>query len=227
MEIRVPPQQLRSGSAVWVVLVAVTSFLVTFVLVDQLAAPRNVFVLGHVVVSGMLLAVYARVARVRAHELIGDWRRGLVGGLAAGAMMVGFVLAGPRSPAPNARTLVGAIVWLGLVYGTIDALLLSVFPVIAARRFYGDGTYTGAPGARAVPLAALGTCVLVTATYHLGFPEFRGSALAGALIGNVIMTISYLASRSAVSPVLAHIGLHLAAVTFGYTNAIPTPPHYG
>lgn len=148
------------------------------------------------------------------------------GGVLAGAFMVAFVLSGPASPRPGAAELAGAIVWLGVVYGTLDALLLSVFPLLVARRLCDASPAPAARGRAAQPLVALAICVLLTISYHLGFPEFRGVGMVGALIGNVVMTISGLATRSALAPVLAHVVLHIAALGYGYDNALPAPPHY-
>jgi hypothetical protein len=50
--------------------------------------------------------------------------------------------------------------------------------------------------------------------------------MVSALIGNGIMTLSYLGTGSALAPILAHIALHIAAVTYGYADALPAPPHY-
>jgi hypothetical protein len=115
---------------------------------------------------------------------------------------------------------------LGLIYGTIDALLLSVFPVVASRSVGGQDLFSANAGRFVASLVALALSLLLTVTYHLGFPEFRGAALVSALVGNGIMTLSYLGTRSALSPVLAHIALHVATVLHGYLNALPAPPHY-
>jgi len=104
-------------------------------------------------------------------------------------------------------------------------MLLSVLPVTATIRLSGGKTwFEGA----LVPwsLVALAVSLMLTSIYHLGFPEFRGPAMASPLIGNGIMTFSHLATRSAVTPAIAHVALHIAAVVHGYSTALPAPPHY-
>ena len=216
----------RATAMLWIGGMALASFLVTYVFVDQLSLPRDWFVLSHLLVTGSLLGIYAAWSRTRIGDLVGDWRLGLGGAAMAGTFMIWFVLMGPSSSRPGSLALIRAIVWLGLIDGTIDALLLNVFPVVAYSSVGGQDLFSSNPGRFGASLAALAVSLFLTVTYHLGFPEFRGSALVSALIGNGIMTLSYLGTRSALSPVLAHIALHIAAVTYGYLNALPAPPHY-
>jgi hypothetical protein len=210
----------------WIAVAALAGFLVTYVLVDRMRLTREWFVLGHVVLTGTLLALYFTLTKTRWNDLVGSWPRGLLGAAVAGALMIGFVLTGQSSPPPTGLALVWAIVWLGAVYGAIDALLLSVFPVAASRWIGGSDLLAAEGGLKPVSLVALGVSLVLTVTYHLGFPEFRGAAMVSALIGNGIMTLSYLGTGSALAPILAHIALHIAAVTYGYANALPAPPHY-
>jgi hypothetical protein len=187
---------------------------------------REWFVFGHVAVTGGLLAIYFVSVKTQWSDFVGSWQRGLIGAVVAGAMMIAFVLGGPSSPPPTGWELAWAIVWLGLAYGAIDALLLSVFPVVACRWIGGSDLLATDNKSEFAWLAALAVSVLLTVTYHLGFPEFRGAAMVSPLIGNGIMTLSYLGTGSALAPILAHIALHVAAVTYSYSNALPAPPHY-
>ena len=216
----------RAAVMLWIGGMALASFLVTFGFVDRLALPRDWFVLAHVLVTGSLLGIYTAWSRTTIGDLVGDWRWGLAGATIAGSFMIWFVLVGPSSSRPNGLALTWALIWLGLTYGTIDALLLSVFPVVASRSVGGQDLFSANAGRFVASLVALALSLLLTVTYHLGFPEFRGAALVSALIGNGIMTLSYLGTRSALSPVLAHIALHVATVLHGYVNALPAPPHY-
>ena len=67
------------------------------------------------------------------------------------------------------------ILWLGVVYGIADALLLNVLPVVAVwRAFAHSGWTTGWPGKLAAGASSLVASLGVTAAYHLGYPEFQG-----------------------------------------------------
>ncbi len=68
--------------------------------------------------------------------------------------------------------------------------------------------------------------VIDTAAYHFGFAEFRGPALIAPLIGNAIITLSYLATGSPIAAVLSHAVMHGAAVLHGMATTVQLPPQY-
>ena len=74
-------------------------------------------------------------------------------------------------------------------------------------------------------LASLGASLLVTAAYHWGFVEFRGASIVSPLIGNALMTSGYLVTGSLLTPVVAHIAMHIAAVLHGMETTVQLPPH--
>lgn len=210
----------------WLLAATALGFLVSWVSVSLYALPRDTYVLMHLVVSGGLFTAYAIRSRTALRELIGEPVLGLRGGLVSGALMIAFVLAGPSSAAPRGLALAWALLWLGIVYAVVDALLLSVLPVLIARRIAAVRGWSGEPGATEVLIAGLAASMLLTTTYHLGFPEFQGPRLLMALVGNGILTLGYLATRSALSAVVGHVLMHMCAVVYGYASALPVPPHY-
>jgi hypothetical protein len=124
-------------------------------------------------------------------------------------------------------TLVFNIVWLGLLYGLIDGLFLSVMPVAATwQALVLLGSTKRWPGLIAAGMMALMASLAVTAAYHLGYPEFQGVAVLWPMLGVGVMTLAYLLSRSPLAPVLSHIAMHVAAVLYGLQTAIQLPPHY-
>jgi hypothetical protein len=72
---------------------------------------------------------------------------------------------------------------------------------------------------------ALGFSLFVTAVYHLGYPEFRGAAVIEPMIGNGLITLGYLATRHPITPVTAHIAMHIAAVLHGLDTTVRLPSH--
>lgn len=217
-----PHDKAMAGHVLWLCAAAVTGFLVPFITVHYFAVSRDWYVLFHVVASGGLCLAYATWSRTSAAELIGDAGRGLRGALASGTMMIAFVLAGPSSSAPSGLALFWSLMWLGIAYAIVDASLLSVLPVLAVQRITSAGSHS--PQRRFA--LALAASLLVTAAYHLGFPEFQGPRLLMTLVGNGILSLAYLATRSVIAPILGHVMLHLAAVIYGYSSALPVPPHY-
>lgn len=216
----------RAGIA-WIAGACVLGFLVSFLSVSLASLPRDGFVLAHALVGGTYLALYSQRAGFGPAELRRNWPLGLTVGALAAAFSVSFVLSQPGSPGLQGSGQLVGIVWLGVVYGALDALLLTVLPVHAA---WCTARALGWPGRPAGWIAAtvLAVCasLLVTFAYHLGFPEFRGAGLIHPLIGNTVITLAYVLSASPVAPILAHVALHVAAVVHAYATSIPLPPHY-
>lgn len=73
---------------------------------------------------------------------------------------------------------------------------------------------------------ALSASLLVTAGYHLGYPEFRNSKLGLVLLGNSIITLAYILPGSPLGAMISHVVMHLAAVNQGPETTIQLPPHY-
>lgn len=203
-------------------------FLISFVVADALSVPRNWFVLVHTVISGMFLAGYAAWAGLDTKRFfLRHPMLGLTAAVVAGALAAQFVLSGPGSPRPEGMELIWAVLWLGVVYGVVDALLLTVMPVYAVWSIgFGLGWPGSWRGRIGTGVLALLASALVTAAYHLGFPEFQGPQLVQPLIGNTLFSAAYLLSASPAAPILAHVAMHIAAVVHVYGTSIPLPPHY-
>jgi len=212
---------------VWVSLAALVGFASAVVFSSWLRWDRNTFVAGHAALVGLFLAGYVVIGRVRPMiQLRRHWQAGLVGGFLVGAILAYGVTAQPPSPRPSGVALAGALTWLGVVYGALDALLLTVVPVLSV---YGSRPpellREGRARAQWGGLALLASLV-VTAAYHLGFAEFRGLTLVQPLIGNTIVTVGYLLTGSPLAAVLAHVIMHGAAVLHGMEGTVQLPPHY-
>jgi hypothetical protein len=120
-----------TGHMLWIGAAALLGFLVSFCSVHLGSFPRDRFVLVHAAITGALVASYARWAGLNAAEFRRHWPQGLVLAFVAAAFSVNFVLSQPASPGPDGLDGVLAVLWLGVVYGLIDALLLTVLPVHA------------------------------------------------------------------------------------------------
>lgn len=221
-----PPARTR-GTA-WIAGAAAVGFLVPFLCVDLLALPRGWFVLAHLLASGALVGSYFLATSADDLVFRAHVRPGLIAAAVAGAFTVGFVVTGPSSSSPSGWSLAGAIIWLGVAYGSVDAMLLTVMPVIAARRLASQWTWPSDLVQRLLGgILGLVASLLVTAAYHLGFPEFQGAAVTAPLIGNAVFTLAYLLSSSPLAPLLGHIAMHVAAIVHALESSVPLPPHYG
>jgi hypothetical protein len=184
-------------------------------------------VLAWTAVAGLFLALYTRIERITPDTQIRRrWRSGLVVGFLGGAFLIRQVLLQEAGTRPDGPGLAGALLWFGLVYGTVDALMLSVVPVLSlygARPARLLGTARGR--FRWAFIALLGSTV-VAALYHLGFAEFRSARLIYPVIGNGVITLGYLLTGSPLAAIVAHVIMHLAAVLHGMDTTMQLPPHY-
>lgn len=216
------------GHLVWLLVAALLGWVITAVFADLLQFARPLFLVPYVILTGLFLWSYLRWGGfdLRSH-LRQNWHWGILGALVVGAFVDNSVLQQPRTPMPQGALLFFNLVWLGLLYGLVDGLFLSVLPIAAMWQACTLLGWTKRwPGRFASGLLALLASLLVTATYHLGYPEFQGMAVLLPLLGVGVMSLAYLLSRNPLAPVLSHIAMHVAAVLFGLYTAVQLPPHY-
>lgn len=206
----------------------VLGFLSAFVFATTLELSRPLFVLCYAVVATPFLVGYFKWTGTHLPRLIRKhWLWGVVGAVVVGAFLVRNVLTQDSSPRPQGISLAGDLLWLGVVYGLLDALMLSVVPVLATWRAFRTlgwtKTWTGKTGVLALALVA---SLTVTLLYHLGFSEYWGSGIKDPLLGNGIMSLGYIVTANPLTAVLAHIAMHVSAVLHGFTSAVQLPPHF-
>jgi hypothetical protein len=211
----------------WTLLAAGVGLLSAGAFSSLLHLDRPVFALAHAVVVAGFVAAYVRSTGIDpGQQLRRHWLSGTVGGVVFGLILVRGVMAQPESHTPRGGELVVALVRLGAVYGVADALLLSVVPVLSIYGSRGRELQRGFMHRLGWGIAALGGSLFVAAVYHLGFAEYRGLSLAQPLIGNAIVTASYLLTGSPLAPIIAHVLMHAAAVLHGPATTYQLPPHY-
>jgi hypothetical protein len=156
-----------------------------------------------------------------------NWKWGVGGAVVVGALMVMAVFRQDSSARPEGQELVTDLLWFGVVYGLLDALLLSVLPVLATwHAFRTRGWTEGWVRKVGVGALAILASMLVTATYHLGYEEYRGGDVFDPLVGNSIMTLGYVLTNNPITSVASHIAMHIAAVLQGAETTSQLPPHY-
>jgi hypothetical protein len=220
-----PKPDLKQTLA-WLVLAAIIGFLVPAVFSSILRWERSFFLIAYVAIAGTFLSLYFRRTPISLKQLIGRWPYGLIGVVVAAFLLMRNILGQPASASPEGGQLILALVWTGLVYGAIDGLLLNVMPVLAVQ---GPGFYESNSSwkERLVRgLIALAASVAVTVAYHSGYTEFHGPKMVSVIIGNVIITSSYLLTGSPLAAVVTHVIMHVAAVLYGMETTLQLPPHY-
>jgi hypothetical protein len=209
----------------WIFLFAAAGFGITAVFSGELRLPRDLLVLAYLLLGGGVVVAFWRAHRETfASHLKYHWPAGVLVGLGLGALLALTVASQPGSPPPGGLQLVWGLLWLGLVYGVLDALLLNVLPVMVLKRRPSTGSSWLAHVR--VAATALAASMLVTAAYHVGYREFRGPNLAQPLIGNAALTAGYLLTGNPLAPLLGHVIMHGAAVLHGLETTVQLPPHY-
>ena len=192
----------------------------------MLGLPRDVFVGIHAAIVTAFSLVFLRIERIDPRvQLRRRWLGGLIVGVLAGALLARTVLLQPASARPQGAALAWALTWDGALYGFADAILLSVLPVLAVYGARPAGELRNPAARWRWGLTALAASLFITAAYHLGFAEYRGPGLLAPLIGNAVVTLSYLASGSPVAALLSHTVMHAAAVLHGLATTVQLPPH--
>jgi hypothetical protein len=209
----------------WIVVLAAAGFAMSWLGASVAHWDRDALVLVYAVVAGLLVFSYFRSTGVDFRQsLARRWQRGVMVGLAIGALLANNVMAQPASPEPHGVQLAWAILWLGVIYGVVDALLLNVMPVWIVYAGWDAGGKIRPVLSRAA--LALGASLLVAAMYHLGYEEFQGPALMQPLIGNGLITLAFLLTGSPTASIIAHVIMHTAAVLHGMETTVQLPPHY-
>ena len=206
----------------WYLAGAVLAFAIPLIAVDLLELHHDLFLLIYFTLAGTVLASF--VAHV--HFDIRGWLRARlwwsvgVGAVVAFAL-VRKVMTDASMAHPSGLFMWFEIVWRGVLYGTMDALLLFVFPATVAYLLLRDSDRR-----RRLRFAGL-TLLLslgITATYHLGYPQFRGSDLVQPEVGALVAWVPTALTGNPVGAVVVHDTYHVAANVHTYRSAIYLPP---
>jgi hypothetical protein len=191
--------------------------------------PRSIYLIPYVALVSLFLYAFVRWSGLSLTELFRhNWIWGVVGAVLVGAFLVRNVFSQPPSARATGLPLAFDLLWSGVVYGTIDALLLSVLPVLVTWQAFSILGWTNHwPGKIAVGAIAFLASLFVTLCYHLGYPEYRvQGGVFGPSIGNGIMTLGYLLTNNPITAIFSHIAMHIAGVLHGPASVIQLPPHY-
>ncbi len=220
---RAIPEAVRH--LVWFAFVCVIAFLVPYFGVSVFDLQHDVFYLVYFAVTIALIATYVRVEHVDVAQILRcRWRWSLGLGLVLAAFLVFNVFNTEDATArPHGAYFVFELLWRGVGYGLIDTLLLTIFPCIVAYKFL-HGHVDGLKGKLRFTALTLPLVLIVTATYHWGYPQYREDGLSRPETGNVLISIPTFATANPVGSVVAHVSQHVAAVTHAYESRIFNPP---
>lgn len=209
----------------WFAVVCALAFLVPYLGVSVLALQHDVYYLVYFAITLAVVASYVRAERVSVADLFRERRRWSLGiGIVLAAFLVANVFHSESAMArPHGAYFVFEILWRGVGYGLIDTLLLTVFPALVAYALV-HGRVSGVAGKLRFTALALPLVIVVTATYHLGYPQYRQDGLSRPETGNVLISIPTFATVNPVGSIVAHVSQPVAAVTHAYESRTFNPP---
>jgi hypothetical protein len=213
----------------WFVGGAIYAFLVPYVFWDRLGIQHDWYYAIYFGAVALLVGAYAVSTRA---DLAGAFRRNWVLSLALGIPAAAFVawnvLREDATPHPEGAYFGFELLWRGVVYGAVDALLLTAFPALVA---YGllRGNVTGVARRAGFAALALALTLVITATYHWGYGQYRANGMAqnglgGPLFGNTVMSVPAFASTNPLGTVIAHVTMHVTATNHAYETDVFLPP---
>ena len=210
---------------VWFAVVSVVVFLVPYLGVSVLHLQHDVFYLAYFAVTIALVATYIRVEQVDVSEIFRRrWRWSLGVGVVVAVFLVFNVFNTSDATArPHGAYFDFELLWRGVGYGLIDTLLLTIFPCFVAYKLL-HGDVGGLRGKLRFTALMLPLVIIITATYHWGYPQYREDGLSRPETGNVLISIPTFATANPVGSVVAHVSQHIAAVTHAYESRIFNPP---
>jgi hypothetical protein len=143
-----------------------------------------------------------------------------VGGLVAVA--VGRqIMGGDGTAHPRGGFYGFELAWRGVVYGTVDALTLFVFPAVVAHVVL-RGNREGARRRTAFAGLVLLLSLVVSTSYHLGYSTYREGELSKPLIGTVLADVPAMVTGNPAGAVVAHVTAHTVAVVHQYYGGANT-----
>ena len=220
---RVVPDVVRQ--LVWFAAVCSVAFLVPYLGVSVLDLQHDLFYLVYFAVTTALVATYVRVEQVDVAAIVRrrwGWSLGL--GVVLAVFLVFNVFNTEDATArPHGAYFVFELLWRGVGYGVIDTLLLTIFPCFVAYKLL-HGRVDGLRGKLRLTALTLPLVLIVTATYHWGYPQYREDGLSRPETGNVLISIPTFATANPIGSVVAHVAQHVAAVTHAYESEIFNPP---
>ncbi len=203
------------------------SFLVPFIVADQLAVQRDVYIGIYAAAVVGLCAGWATDTKQSIPEMCARrWRLAAGLGVLFAGLMAAIVFATEdASEHPGGLEFIGALVWRGGVYGVADGLLLSAFPILVVSAALAHSRVRERGGVAAVGVLALLASLTITATYHLGYGDFRSAKVRQPLAGDLVWSVPTLVTLNPIGAPIAHVGLHVAAVIHSYDTDLFLPPH--
>jgi hypothetical protein len=209
----------------WFAFGNLVAFLIPYVGVSVLDLQHDVFYLTYFALTLALLVAYVRTEHVDVRDLFTrNWVWSVAIGLVTSAALWRNVITNSNAtPRPDGAYFVFELAWRGVGYGIIDALLLTAFPCAVAYAIL-RGHTGGVRGRVRFIALALPLIWIITAAYHLGYPQIRQDGLGRPETGNTIISVPALLTTNPAGSIVAHVTMHVTAVNHAYQTRDYLPP---
>jgi hypothetical protein len=141
------------------------------------------------------------------------WSLGV--GVLVGAAVVRQVMSQGGTGHPTGGYFGFELAWRGVVYGSVDALVLAVFPTVVAYLVL-RGNRKGPARKAAFAGLVVVFSLMVSAAYHAGYSTYRSSTMSKPLTGTIMWDIPAVLTGSPAGAVVAHAAVHTSAVVHQY-----------
>jgi hypothetical protein len=217
-----------TSGILWILVASFTGFTIAAIFAGWLKLNRNIYLLFYIPVIAALFIVFIILNRLNVKDiLVHNWYWGILGAVIAAGFVIKNVLSQPASEKQKGFSLLLDILWPGFTYGLIDALLLSVLPILAVKMAVSNTPWVDSWSGKIVfMLVGLFASFFATTVYHLGYPEFRGKKVIWPNIGNGVLSLAYLLTMNPLAAILPHIAMHIIAMIHGRETTGQVPPHY-
>jgi hypothetical protein len=200
-------------------------FAVPFIGTDMFGLQPDTFYLVYFTIAVGWFVVFLATYRPQLCDL---WRLNLTWSLAVGALggigVAAIVFSSAATDHPDGWRWWFEIGWRGVVYGSVDALTLFVFPAAVAYLLM-HGDRSGVKRKIGYGGLVVALSLLVSASYHLGYPEYRDADLRSPLIGTVLADSAAVLTGNPVGSLVTHGIAHVSAVVHqnegGPTQMLP------
>ncbi|MFO7882149.1 MAG: hypothetical protein R6U52_06390 [Kosmotogaceae bacterium] len=214
------------NSIIWLLVAGLIGFFVSFVFSGVLKFSRRIFLLPYLGIIAIYITAFFWLNNIVIKELLSNnLILGILAGIAVGIFLITNVFSQPSSRKSKGLLLIIDILWIGLIYGILDAFFLNIIPVLIVERAVPQIWMTEWLPYLGVEALALTASLIVVLVYHLGYSEFRNKKVFPVIFGNALITVAFLSSSNPIGAIISHVVMHIAAVVRGPETTIQLPPH--
>lgn len=208
----------------WFAAGSLLAFLVPYLFSSLLDLNHDVYYGVYFAIALAFLATYVSATRTDVLALFSaGWRPSLALAVPATAFVVVNVLSRDSTPGAHGLYAVFEVGWRGVAYGTVDALLLTAFPGAVSLGILG-GRLSGGRMHLLFAAVMLPLVIIITATYHLGYEQFREDGIGPPEIGNTVISVPMLATGNPLGSIVTHASMHVTADVHAYETDVFLPP---